>query len=135
MGSVLWDKRLSVGSAILDEDHRDMMDALNKLNENLDSPERLQEVFNRFVHLTGAHFKREEALMRASGFMEIKEHVREHQGFILSIGNMQEQLKNRRGAIKGELLEILRTWLLSHIMKMDGKYRGLLQDQESKPLQ
>ncbi len=126
MTLVEWNEKLSVGVAIIDDEHKNLVGMLNKLYDAMQakhSEEALGKVLDELVAYTASHFKHEEALFAKAGYPAAAEHEKEHTDLTKQVLDVQK--KYREGAtatLSTEVLNFLRKWLLTHILGSDKKY-------------
>ena len=126
MYKVEWDNSLSVGVEAIDNDHKDLIELINKLFEAINtqySNEILEEAFASLNHYVKDHFTHEEALMKKYQYPNLEEHILLHQGFVNELPKMKEKLFSA-GSYKTALnvYQFLADWLINHIIKEDLKY-------------
>lgn len=120
-----WNENFETGIAIVDEQHRKLVELLNKLASHLayevNKPE-LNQVFDELTSYTLIHFNTEEAIWRAhlsSDELSI-EHERTHQDFvheILVLRGKQDSLATEQ--VIDEIVVFLTHWLAFHILESD----------------
>lgn len=121
MALLEFSEQLKVGFALIDDDHKILIDQINMLADALnsdDSDDTVQSVLNVLVDYTEFHFGREEQLMKQTGYDESPGHLREHKVLVKQVSEM------RRRYIEGEigpkeLLSFLKVWISQHILKSD----------------
>jgi len=117
-----WDEGLGTGIPAVDAEHRLQVSLINALDEVLrqGTDKALAErTLQQLVDFTSVHFLSEELMMRLYAFPNHDAHALEH-------GRLLEQLEAIRRAAGADdraaalqLIEALRTWLVSHIKSMD----------------
>jgi hemerythrin-like metal-binding protein len=126
MEFMTWTSDLSVGVAVLDDDHKKLIGIINQLHFGITAghdKEVLGAVLGQLVNYTKFHFAREEEMLLAAGYQAMPSHLTEHEKFIRQISNVQARLKSSSAAMLDlELMDFLRDWLFSHILVSDKKY-------------
>ncbi len=127
-----WSKEYETGSAILDLQHRALMDNINLLETQLDQTHPTQEdreyavsLVNYLETYANIHFSVEEKCMERHRCPAHAQNQREHERFRELIRDYRQRcqiegfnmglLKNLHGAI--------RSWIEEHILKVDTQLR------------
>ena len=125
-----WTKEMSVSVAVLDDDHKKLIDIINELHDGImagHNKEILSLVLTQLVDYTRFHFAREEEFFVKANYQDVSTHKMEHASFICRISNLQERFKTAPVVMLDlELMSFLRNWLLIHIQGSDKKYGPLL---------
>lgn len=100
MPEFTWKEELSVGNAILDAEHKKLIDLVNVVEGAIRARdgEVLAPAFNLLVDSVSTHFENEEKFAQAIG-LPFEEHVLEHQ-----------YVKNELLQMKNELIDINGRW-------------------------
>ena len=126
MEFMTWTSDLSVGVAVLDDDHKRLIGIINQLHFGITAGHDrkvLEAVLGELVDYTIIHFSREEEMLQKAGYVAIPAHKTEHEKFIAQISNVQNRIKSAPVAMLDlELMGFLRSWLFSHILVSDKKY-------------
>ncbi len=123
---VEWNEVLSTGVSKIDDEHKQIVGMLNELYDALQakqSEEALGKVLDGLLAYTAYHFEHEESLLAQTGYPGAAEHKNEHDDLTNQVLLMQKE--NREGksvTLPIELLNVLRKWLLTHILVSDKKY-------------
>ncbi len=115
-----WDDKYCVGVSIIDKDHKEFIDPINKaiiLKENNENPEGVKEVLREITHYILTHFKTEETYMIEFNYPEYQHHKEEHRDFTMKIIAYLDSVINGNFQIGNVLLEDLKSWLVNHIRK------------------
>lgn len=130
-GKVVWNETMSVGIDVLDADHVAIIAALQAIIDALDAARSGDEVDQCFAELMGAvsgHFKREELVLRASGYPGAAYHIREHVWLASTLFDIQyNRLHATDNEIRFGVREFLTTWLYGHVLDDDFAYRAHLR--------
>lgn len=128
MSFIVWDSSLSVGIDIIDEQHKQIIDSINKLDkviksrDSLDSyTDELQIVINDLINYTVIHFNFEEEMLEKANYQFFNAHKKAHDSFAGRVLKYQERLLAGEDVAK-ELVHELKTWLLNHIKREDKDY-------------
>ena len=132
MNEITWDNSYSVGIKKIDEQHRQLFDYLNKLNESLNSTEKKKsiasEIINDLILYTFYHFREEERIMKQYAYPACEEHKRKHDELTEKVLAYQEKLNSGKKFICIlELADFLSEWILNHILEIDKNYSQYLK--------
>ena len=123
---VAWTKKMSVGVAVMDDDHKKMIAIINELHDGILAGHKkdiLASFLDRLVDYSRFHFAREEELFAKTSYLAAPIHKMEHLSFVSRISNLQERFKTAPVAMLDlELMSFLRNWLLTHIQGSDKQY-------------
>jgi hemerythrin len=125
--SISWKPFYSVGVASVDAQHKQILDAINKLCAALERGNEqavLQPLLDQLVQYTDVHFKHEEQLIEEHGYPKLTEHKALH-----------AQLRKRTVDLRAymslvtahDLLGFLKNSWLDHIQSEDKQYAPYLQ--------
>jgi hemerythrin-like metal-binding protein len=132
MEFMTWTPELTVGVAVLDDDHKKLIGIINQLHFGImagDERKILEAVLHELVDYTIFHFSREEEMLLKAGYPATPAHTIEHQKFIRQISNLEKRIKSGPVAtLDLELMEFLRDWLFHHIMVSDKKFGPQLNE-------
>ncbi len=124
---IAWTPSLSTGNEVLDEQHKALFRWLAEL-ESAASDERTlfgAYAITRLKTYTRNHFAAEEALMKASGYPALAEHVAEHESFRARLAELH--LQSIGEDISADTVKFLTDWLTNHIAKSDMAYAPYLK--------
>lgn len=119
---------MSVGVARLDRDHQILIGLINRIDEaGEDEATRnrvLPEVLAILIAYTVFHFDREEKVMRACGYPDLRSHHEEHRVLTREVQHLQRRFRRGDEALdREEILSFLTGWLNHHILLQDMDYR------------
>jgi hemerythrin len=127
---------MSVGNLIIDLDHRYLLSLVNQVEYALRHPEEsenLEMALGQLSEYAREHFAREEKLQLRIQFRGYMPHKLAHQGLLERLDRIvneilsekdPERLKSRQG----EIVPLLRDWLLDHVLKEDMKMKADLEN-------
>ncbi|HZW13420.1 MAG TPA: bacteriohemerythrin [Noviherbaspirillum sp.] len=120
-----WSDNYAIGIKAIDDQHRWLFDATDKLHHELQKPQVdravVQEFLQGLMDYTMNHFIVEEELFERYKYPEAKEHKALHDKFNAAV--MDHLMKFEDGADLGnEVLELVRNWLVHHVQNADKKY-------------
>ena len=120
-----WSDSLSVGVPQMDEQHRKLVEILNRFYEAVEKGERdeaIEMLLKGAEEYTVFHFQSEENFMEEIGFPELEAHRKAHQNLVNEVRMAKEKhARGDRKAVRG-LAAFLLSWLYTHIAKTDRKY-------------
>lgn len=117
-----WSNMLSVGVRDIDQQHRMLVDILNRLGDVVmgDVVEWDEKaVLADLLQYTAKHFGFEEALMRDNAYPDMDAHVQQHRELIRQLKIMIDRFNNGDQPDAEELLVFVREWLTTHILHTD----------------
>lgn len=125
-----WNDELLTGIKDVDIQHKWLVDATNRLHDELSKPQpdpaTIGDILEGLVDYTYNHFIMEEELFERLGYPETAAHKAQHNVFTSKISGLL--IKHESGEVSsGEALELLKDWLIHHIMKTDKAYVPFLQ--------
>jgi hemerythrin-like metal-binding protein len=119
-----WSEALSVGNALIDQDHKELVTLVNELHQAVQdgkSSETLGSILQALFNYTQEHFQREELLMEHINYADIEAHMDQHQKLIDQVVVLQDAFERGRVEVANNTAELLRYWLTHHIMRTDKK--------------
>jgi hemerythrin-like metal-binding protein len=119
-----WSENLSVCVKACDDDHKKLMEMLNRLYEGMKSrqgKEVVGKVLDDLISYTKFHFAREEEFFTRTGYPAV-EHKEQHRLLMKQAEDLQSRYKSGENSISIETLDFLRDWLTIHIQGIDRKY-------------
>lgn len=120
-----WSDSLSVGVPRMDDQHRVLLRLINRvadLGASGASGSAIRTILGQLVEYTRFHFADEEKLMETHGFPGLAGHHEIHERFVAEAVEMVRRLGDGESFDAGELLRVLRDWLVRHIQGTDKVY-------------
>jgi hemerythrin len=119
-----WDKSLEVGNQLIDEQHRQLIDALNGfLNARIEkkSNMELKKSLDFLNDYTIKHFYEEEQLQKKHQYPDYENHKKLHDGLKKVVRDIQVQLimKGPSDALFESVQVQVGDWLINHIKTQD----------------
>lgn len=112
------DPDIKLDLQIMDEAHYEFIDQLNQLADA--SGHDFDHKFLALVEHVTNHFADEKALMEASGFPAITEHVDEHQRILGELNQLKRKVtKGAKKLARAYIKERLPEWFHLHLATMD----------------
>ncbi len=129
MARLEWKQSYSVGVTALDDDHKQLIDIINQIDQAGRFGLPLDHALYDLTHYARSHFEREEDRLRAVGYPDLDSHAAEHQSFIEWLRGIERSVAATPGENRpiAEMLgTYLRNWLINHILVVDMRYRDFL---------
>jgi len=130
MEPIEWTDSFSVGVALLDEQHRKLIDMLNKMIKAPAATTRSETVADVLADMTNyaeEHFKSEEKLMLEHDYPHLDAHIQQHRGFQEKAARLCFATVKGQTSVPHELLEYLQQWLIHHILQTDMAFRPFFE--------
>ena len=125
--------QLKTGNAMIDSQHKQLIDAINDLLEACYSGKgraQLAKTTQFLLDYTKKHFGDEEALQRKFNYPDYINHKKLHDGFTADVKEIGDQL-NKEGAnvtLVGKVNNTIVGWLFNHIKKEDTKIAAFIKN-------
>ena len=127
-----WKQRLSVGNAIIDSEHRNLMASAENINAMMkagDTSAVLKEL-QQFEHWQCTHFENEEKIALAVNF-DVSSNSLDHQNALKKFQCMKDELISCGNILPDHAIRhysrFLSDWLVGHIVTEDMRMKPLLQ--------
>lgn len=126
MSFMQWRDEYSVHHATLDFDHQMLINIINQLFDAIATKQDthvIGQVIHSLARYVETHFAREEQVMKACRYPDLKAHAAKHREIeqtVRDIVSLWERDPTQVNA--AEILRFLKTWLVTHILKSDMKY-------------
>jgi len=127
-----WSEKYSVGNAILDSEHRNLMEKINNIMRLLENNDcvALSEAFSQLESWLKVHFENEK-LFAQSLDIDFELHELAHERLLEEIHSLQDNLLLQRlkdSSCKSEgYRRFLHNWLIGHITEHDMQMKQHLQ--------
>jgi hemerythrin-like metal-binding protein len=125
-----WNPSLSIGHADIDDDHRLLIDAMNRVYDALmqgDCAPALHQALTTLQSYVDQHFDREEAWMRQLCYPDMAKHIREHDALRDQVDRLLGLRSQAAEHLGVEVLVVLKNWLIGHIGEADRAICGTTQ--------
>ena len=118
-----WDDSLNTGIATIDQQHRGIVDFINKLHASAikEDRETVENVLTELTSYTNSHFTYEEQLLHQHEYPLLSAHKRAHDNFVIRLEEYKKRHNNGEN-IAHELSGELVIWLTNHIKHEDQDY-------------
>jgi hemerythrin len=129
MSHIEWTPDLEIGIAVIDGQHRRIVDYINTLHDVGQHPDRevVGRVISDLIDYTYSHFAFEEALMEEAGYEFLAIHQKTHGSFCERIDELKARFDACQDVVE-PLTTLLKTWLIQHIMSDDTSYCALVRE-------
>lgn len=127
-----WAEHLSVGNAMIDAEHQNLIVAVNSVEHAIGTRDRvaLAKAFDLLDTYMRIHFMNEEKIARAVNF-SFDKNKQEHKYLLKEMRYMREQLDTRSGIWPDDLVNkysrFLSGWMTDHIIKEDMQLKPVLE--------
>ncbi len=125
MALMTWNDRYSVGVKVLDDQHKGLVDTLNKLHGAMmkgQAREITGSLLRQLVEYTREHFASEEKLMTSTRYPALAQHKAKHKELTAQVSEFVHSYEKGTASINLDLMNFLRDWLGTHILKEDHEY-------------
>ena len=118
-----WFEKYKIGVALIDADHLNLFKEVERFNQHLQSGMSTEELGKSLSFLdkyVGAHFAREEILMREKGYPDYTQHKSLHlhlKKVVFAVRRVFETDIEKVDKVK--LNQFLHDWLVEHILRVD----------------
>nr|WP_320132414.1 bacteriohemerythrin [uncultured Holophaga sp.] len=130
MALMNWSKDLEVNFPKVDEQHRSLLDAVNRLHDAMKAGKGKDEV-GRVLHFladyTVSHFRMEEELMASHGYPGAAAHRQIHADLLAQVGQLVSQFDSGTVTLTLKVMTFLQEWLTHHIKGEDMKLGAFLR--------
>jgi hemerythrin len=128
MEPIQWSEKFSVGVRELDQQHQQLIKVLNRLISasgtiNTHS-EMISDILIQMTRYAEGHFKTEERLMEAYGYLGLEEQKKQHLEFRIKTVEFSIATYLGVAQIPEGLVVYLTDWLTHHILEDDMAYRS-----------
>jgi len=131
MPLLIWDDCFNVGISEYDNEHKHLFSMLNKTYDAFVSGsihKELEALLRELIDFSVSHFEIEERWMAANMYSGLLEHKREHQRFTTKICVLHKSMIDGNNVNVLELLQLLETWFVNHILVSDTEYVFSISD-------
>lgn len=130
MPFIQWNSSFSVGSPVLDADHRKLIDILNQIYDAWQAnstPVQLGVLFDELMDYTNGHFSREESKLAAQGYSDLVRHHAAHERLreLVLAFRSRHLAGQQTDKLTEDMAKFLKSWLLDHILEEDMRYSSL----------
>jgi len=132
-----WDSSLETGYDKVDNQHKQLIAAVNSLMDSSTSGKGDDAVLDTLDFLTGyaiKHFADEEQLQMDYNYSDFLNHKRIHDDFKGTVSELVGRVRNEGPSEKliTEVIHIIGSWLLNHIKGDDFRMAAYVKDADAK---
>ncbi|MHC4222495.1 MAG: bacteriohemerythrin [Planctomycetota bacterium] len=131
MEKIEWDPSFSVGVKLLDTQHKQIIEMVNRLISDADTTvrsETVSELLTRLTKYANEHFQTEERLLREHGYPDLARHEERHKAFRKQVVDLCQDAMAHVDSVPEELLRFLKDWWTEHILKSDLECRSFFEE-------
>jgi len=124
MSLIDWRDEFAIGVPEVDHEHKDMINLINELYENLAnnaSKEQIDDFLGEIYTKISAHFALEEKLMREQNYDEYEDHKEDHESLLDEIRDIMEFYETDDYYSDRDLTDQLERWFSSHFKTRDAR--------------
>ena len=126
MSFLVWSDGLSVGVNELDNDHKKLVELVNRMHDALSEGKARTTVgplLDDLIRYTRSHFEHEERFFARTGYPHTTEHKAEHDKLTHTVLDLQKRFHGGASSMLSlETMSFLKHWLVDHIQGSDKKY-------------
>jgi hemerythrin len=131
MGQMQWNESLSVGIALIDDQHKIWIDKFNGISEAIESnqgPQRIAEALGFLSAYTRFHFDAEERYMAEYAYPDADAHKSKHEELKKTLADLEEEyLEDGATHILADSVDkFVGNWLAKHIKEVDVTFGAFL---------
>ena len=130
MEPIEWTDSFSVGVALFDEQHRRLIDMLNKIRRDpaaTTHSETVSDVLTDMTRYAREHFKSEEDLMTEHDYPYLEEHRQQHDEFREKAARLCVATVEGDASVPQALAAYLLQWLIRHILQEDMAFKPFFE--------
>ena len=133
MTSIRWDDKFSVGIALIDEQHKMLIQRVNDLAKAIEMNQSVGEivrVLGFLIEYTNFHFSTEEKHMIENNYPGLNDHKAQHEDFKTTLHHLTEDFEEEGAtqALADSINTFLTTWLVTHFQEVDIEFGKFLID-------
>lgn len=125
MAIITWKNEYSVGVTEFDNQHKVLIDIINKLHDAMRAgigKQALSVILEELVSYTKFHFANEERNFAQYSYPEINAHKLEHEKLTRQVIEFLRDYNEGKSSMSIEVMGFLKDWLMQHIGGVDKKY-------------
>jgi hemerythrin len=124
-----WSNDFSVTVPEMDEQHKRLFAMINELHDARSKGQGqtvIKPLLQGLVQYTRTHFSAEEQLLQRAKYAEFAQHKALHEKLIKQVLDLKARSDAGQAGVTVELMNFLKTWLVSHIQGVDKKYGAVV---------
>ena len=122
MALIEWSNNLNTGVDEIDNQHRKLVEIINRLNDSIITKtygETINNIFIELVDYTKYHFESEEIIMREVGYEDFENHKKQHEKFVDRLIRLKHRTLEASRETAIDLCSFLSGWIVAHILHSD----------------
>jgi len=122
MSLITWNDSLSVGFEPIDEQHRRLVELINKLHSAMaqgKGSQTLSSVLDGLIDYVQTHFASEEAMMKINDYPGYAAQKSQHIDLTRQVLELRSQFATGQTVITMDVMKFLKDWLVDHIQGSD----------------
>lgn len=131
MSVLTWDESYAVGVELLDQQHKILIQLINRFDNaakaQADTAE-LTNIFSQVLDYTTTHFTMEELMMKQAKYPDLENHMGIHARLVEEAKKHYEEIKAGSKGANQSAMNFLGNWLEKHIKGIDTKYGPYMQE-------
>ena len=130
MAFIEWHDDYDLGISELDSQHHRLAEVVNRFDEAVrhgHGSRIMNEILNELIGYTQEHFAFEEKYMEEVGYSGLKRHKAQHRQLLQKVERLQYEFGQGRRRITSDVRDLLRYWLMNHILKNDVEFAAELK--------
>jgi hemerythrin len=127
-----WKDEYSVGIAAVDHEHKELIELINRLYDELNKPgakSSASKFFGDLLRGISAHFALEERIMRDLGYERMTSHKHDHERLLEELRDMMDAYEQSDTVDVLELAPRLDQWFSRHFRTHDAEFHHALGEQ------
>ncbi len=124
MSLIDWHEEYSVGVASVDHEHREMINLINAVYDNLSSnasKDQIKDFLGEIYAKISAHFALEEKIMKAQQYDEYEAHKQDHEMLLDEIRDIMDFYETDDYFSDKDLANQLEQWFAEHFRTRDAR--------------
>jgi hemerythrin len=134
MEKLVWNETLSVGIALIDEQHKTWIDRFNAVSAAIaenGAPREIATTLGFLIDYTHFHFATEEKHMTAHTYPGLAEHLQKHDELRGTLADLVRDFEEEGPTqmLADSVNAFLGNWLIKHIQQIDHKFGVFVREQ------
>ncbi len=135
MAAIQWRDSYALGVKEIDDQHKQLFDAVDKLFSACSQGKGKEEVGNTLKFLedyTRVHFADEQQIHIKHNYPERENHKKIHENFLMTFENLKKEFEEKGAGILfvSTVNKLFLDWLIKHIGSMDKAFATFLKEQQ-----
>jgi len=128
---IVWDDSIATGIEIIDEQHKELIRLINRLNSAMQQGKGkavVGEILDEVGRYATYHFNHEESLFDKYGYPEVEDHKAVHRDLLGQAMDFIERFQSGQIGMSHDLFFFLKDWLVNHIKGVDTRYVPFMKE-------